>query len=252
MKRPVVTNLRNGMPILWQEGIEPKPDRSHPGALVNLPSYVMGAEYIIWEPEDLAAGEESIIRFRIEREAVAYLFLPKGTEPPAAWSPVRMDAAINRACYPEGVSVYMKRLAAESRTEISAASTGKLPPLIAVQERGSVIADIVVSEITDSIKTPMPEISGSRFIEEYEGGTELVLEAQVSPWRYSRRLPLIKKWYVSHEAEWLPLEGNQYTIPEESAPGYIRFRLELATPDGQIEYRAEKTIQVKQNYQEEQ
>ncbi|MDR1128070.1 MAG: hypothetical protein LBL20_02070, partial [Treponema sp.] len=89
------------------------------------------------------------------------------------------------------------------------------------------------------------------FAEEYEPGTELGLDGHPGPWRYSRRLPLIQKWYVSYGAEWHPLEGNRCTIPEDAESRYIRFRLELAAPDGQIEYRTEKTIQIKEKFREE-
>jgi hypothetical protein len=254
INRVVVTNLRNGMPILRDNGEKPEPDRSSLAALVNLPSYVMGAEYIIWEPEDVAGeenAEERIIRFRPAKDAAAYLFLPEGNEAPASWSPVRESAMINQAWYAGGVSVYMKRLAAENWIEIPVAGSGKLPPLVALQERGSVSADIVIRENEDREEetgdpdgVDMPEIDRFGFIEEYEAGTELLLDGRPVPWRYSRRLPLIKKWYVSYRAEWLPLEGNRWIIPEDAEPGYVRFRLELVTPDGQVEYRTEKTIVV--------
>ncbi|MDR2784657.1 MAG: IPT/TIG domain-containing protein [Treponema sp.] len=256
IKRAVVTNLRNGMPILREDGKKPEPDRSSPAALVNLPSYVMGAEYIIWEPEDVSAGEENagkerIIRFRTAKDVVAYLFLPEGKEAPASWSPVREDAMINQTWYAGGVSVYMKRLAGENRVEIPVTGSGRLPPLVAIQERGSVSADIVIrkngdreGKAGDPGNVDMPVIERAEFIEEYEAGTDLLLDGRPSPWRYSRRLPLIKKWYVSYRTEWLPLEGNCWTIPEDTEPGYIRFRVELVTPDGQVEYRTEKNIVV--------
>jgi hypothetical protein len=256
IKRAVVTNLRNGMPILRDGGEKPEPDRSSPAALVNLPSYVMGAEYIIWEPEDVSAGEENageerIIRFRTTKDAAAYLFLPEGSEAPVSWSPVRESAMINQTWYAGGVSIYMKRLASENWIEIPVRGSGKLPPLVVLQERGSVTADIVIRENEDREEkagdpdgVDMPEIDRSGFVEEYGPGTELLLEGRPVPWRYSRRLPLIKKWYVSYQAEWLPLEENRWTIPEDAEPGYVRFRLELVTPDGQVEYRTEKTIVV--------
>jgi hypothetical protein len=268
VKHAVVTNLRNGMPILRENGEKPKVDRLSLHALVNLPSYVIGAEYIIWEPEDVSTGEGNanenrVISFRAAKDAAAYLFLQEGSEAPASWSPVRENAMINRNWYGEGVSVYMKRLAAESLIEIPVAGSGKLPPLIAVQERGSVSADIVIrrgegrEEKDDDLNgVDMPVIERPGFmgvfsVEEYEAGTELLLDGRPGPWRYSRRLPLIKKWYVSYQAEWLPLEENRWTIPEDAEPGYIRFRLELVTPDGQVEYRTEKTIVVIKKIQEE-
>jgi hypothetical protein len=153
----------------------------------------------------------------------------------------------------------MKRLAGENRIEIPVTGTGKLPPLVAVQERGSVSADIVIRKNEDGeekagdpggVDTPVIDRPG--LIEEYGAGTELLLDGRPSPWRYSRRLPLIKKWYVSYQAEWLPLDENRWTIPEDAEPGYVRFRLELATPDGQVEYRTEKTITViKEKIEEE-
>jgi hypothetical protein len=250
-KRAAVTNLRNGMPILRNNGEKPKSDRSSPAALVNLPSYVMGAEYIIWEPEDVSAGKERVIRFRAAKDAAAYLFLPEGNEVPASWSPVRESAAINQTWYVGGVSVYMKRFVAENWIEIPVTGSEKLPPLVALQERGSVSADIVIREndnngekAGDSDGVDMPQVERSGFVEEYGAGTELLLDGMPIPWRYSRRLPLIKKWYVSYQAEWLPLEENRWTIPEDADPGYIRFRLELVTPDGQVEYRTEKTVVV--------
>jgi hypothetical protein len=254
IKRVVVTNLRNGMPILREGGEKPGIDRLSLHALVNLPSYAIGAEYIIWEPEDVSAGEkiagkECVISFRAVKDAVAYLFLPEGSEVPASWSPVRENAMINRNWYGDGVSVYMKRLAAENLIEIPVTGSGKLPPLIAVQERGSISADIVIrrsedrdGKADDLNDVDMPVTDWPLFIEEYEAGTELLLDGRPNPWRYSRKLPLIKKWYVSYQAEWLPLEENRWTIPEDAEPGYIRFRLELVTPDGQVEYRTEKTM----------
>jgi hypothetical protein len=254
IKRVAVTNLRNGMPILRENSEKPGINRLSSHALVNLPSYVIGAEYIIWEPEDVLAGEgnagkERVISFRVAKDAVAYLFLPEGNEAPASWSPVRENAMINRNWYGEGVSLYMKRLTGESRIDIPVTGAAKLPPLIAVQERGSISADIVIRRSEDKENKAddlngidMPVIEQPGFIEEYEAGTELLLDGRPSPWRYSRRLPLIKKWYVSYQTEWLPLEENRWTIPEDADPGYIRFRLELATPDGQVEYRTEKTI----------
>jgi hypothetical protein len=261
-QRLAVPNLRNGMPILRKDNEKPEPDRSRPAALVNLPSYAAGAEYIIWESGDLSAGNENAgkegsIRFRAARDAVAYLFLPEGIEPPASWSPVREHAMINRAYYAGGASVYMKRLAAESWVDIPVTGLEKLPPLIAVQEKGNITADIVILKNRDRGKDAnaegidVPAAGQDGFAEEYEPGTELVLDGHPGPWRYSRRLPLIKKWYVSYGAEWHPLEGNRCIIPEDAESGYIRFRLELAAPDGQIEYRTEKTIQIKEKFREE-
>jgi hypothetical protein len=158
---------------------------------------------------------------------------------------------INRAYYAGGVSVYMKRLAAESWADIPVSGLEKLPPLIAVQERGSVTADIVVArnedkgQEADASGADVPAAEQRGLVEEYEAGTELVLDGRPSPWRYSRRLPLIKKWYVSYGAEWLPLEGNRWTVPEDAESGYVRFRLELVSPDGQTEYRAEKAVPIK-------
>jgi hypothetical protein len=223
-----------------------------PEALLNLPSDVLGGEYLFWEAEDIRQEESlpdetSIIRFRVNADATVYLFLPRGTEAPEGFSFVEDRVMINRAYFPEGTAVYMKRLAAGSWAELpghgpgqeadSGASprSGRLPPLIVVQERGSVFAEITVREdVADRLTRATDTV--------FEAGTSVILDALVSPWQYSRRLPLRKRWFVDSEEGWIPLEGNSFELKGEEESTYLRFRLELYTPDGQIEYRAEKTI----------
>jgi hypothetical protein len=57
----------------------------------------------------------------------------------------------------------------------------------------------------------------------------MILESLISPWQYSLRLPL---------------EENRYDLPDTGTSGYLRFRVEIYTPDGQTEYRTEKVIGV--------
>jgi hypothetical protein len=87
------------------------------------------------------------------------------------------------------------------------------------QEKGGVGADILIRR---------------------ESGEEgLILEAPAQPWQHSRRLPLRRRWFVNAGDGWEALEGNRY-VEEESAPELLRFRVELYTPDGEVEYRTEK------------
>jgi hypothetical protein len=104
-----------------------------------------------------------------------------------------------------------------------------------VQERGSVFAEITVRDDGTDRQT-----QGTDTV--FEAGTTIIMDAVVSPWQYSRRLPLRKRWFVDGEEGWIPLEGNSFELKGEEESAYLRFRLELHTPDGQIEYRAEKTI----------
>jgi hypothetical protein len=243
-ERLVLGNLRNGMPILRNvEGQRAlRLDRSRPEALINLPSYVLGAEYAVWEPEDFALDGADRVRFRVDREALAYLFLPRTEEAPGDWSFVEEISRINRTYYPEGIRVYMKRLAAGAWTELPG---GAVPPLLAVQERGSISAEIEIREAgPEGEESSAEEAATEKAAGEFAPGTTLILEGIVSPWQYSRRLPLRKLWLVNTEAGWVPLEEDRYEIPGTLEDAFLRFRLELYTPDGQREYRAEKTIGV--------
>jgi hypothetical protein len=255
-ERRAVGNARNGMPLLRPDGVGGTPgfDRTKPEALLHLPSYVLGGEYLFWEAEDIRQEESlpdetGVIRFRVSADTTVYLFLPHDLEAPEGFSFVEDRVMINRAYFPGGTSVYMKRLAAGSWTELpgqqpsygqgqgASPGAGRLPPLIVVQERGSVFAEITVREdAADRLTQTAP---GTDTV--FEAGTNVILDAVVSPWQFSRRLPLRRRWFVEGEEGWIPLEGNSFELKDEES-AFLRFRLELYTPDGQIEYRAEKTI----------
>jgi hypothetical protein len=271
MERSVVPNVRKGMPLVRNAG-KLVPDRSGPEALLNLPSYSLGGEYILWEPEDMLQNATSVIRFRITRDAVVYLFIPDDTDVPQGWSFVERRASINRAWYQEGnlrpiwtpveprdgTMVYMKRFTAGSMVEIPVNRNGLLPPFITAQETGSLFANIKIlldESAADRSTAPSAEQAPLNVFDEYEAGTAIILDCEVSPWQYSRRLPLRRQWLVNTEAGWIPLDGNRYTLPEFPVKNleseYLRFRLELYTPDGQTEYRTEKTIRVIEKQPEE-
>jgi hypothetical protein len=84
-------------------------------------------------------------------------------------------------------------------------------------------------------------------------GPLFILDAVIRPWQYSRRLPLRKQWLVYTDEGWLPLEGGRYELTgeKEQWPAHLRFRLEIHTPDGELEYRAEKAVEVPVEPEEE-
>ncbi|GHU84953.1 hypothetical protein FACS189473_3310 [Spirochaetia bacterium] len=255
MVRSVVPHARNGMPLVRTAGTLAL-DKSNPAALINLPSYSLGGEYILWEPEDALSDETSVIRFRVTKDAAVYLFIPDNSDlrpgdAPQTWSFVEISAGINRVWYHGGTNIYMKRFTAGSRVEIPGTRNGMMPPFIAVQETGMLFADI---KIRPDETEPDRSTARTSF-GEYEAGTAIILDCDAGPWQYSRRLPLRKQWLVNTETGWIPLEENRYTLPEFTAENnggeYLRFRLELYTPDGQTEYRAEKTIRVIEKHPEE-
>jgi hypothetical protein len=244
--RLVMYHARNGMPVVEIPGTEDQDfDREREEAMIRLPSYTLGGEYVLWKEEDILAGEDARLRFRVNKDVTAYLFLPKGAAPPADWSFVEANVGINRIYYPGGTGVYMRRYHGGDWVELAGSQPGSLPPLILVQERGSVFAEI-------EIHREEPRNAGEE--------PALMLEAVLSPWQYSRRLPLRKRWLVNTGDGWVPLEGNRYEpprnfvedpaeeapdnsaepSPESSGGEYLRFRLEVYTPDGSIEYRTEK------------
>jgi hypothetical protein len=259
--RLIMYHARNGMPLVEIPGTEnSKFDRDRKEAVINLPSYTLGGESILWKEDDISTGEEAEIRFRVNKDAVVYLFLPKNAAVPAGWTFVEGNVGINRIYYPGGTGVYMRRYYGGDWVELTGTPPGTLPPLILVQERGSVFAEIVIRREDEQNR-------------EAGKGMALTLEALVSPWQYSRKLPLRKRWFVNTGDGWAPLEGNRYELPpdpaesstelsgessaensaedsEEASPaaapeysgqGYLRFRLEVYTPDGSVEYRTEKT-----------
>jgi hypothetical protein len=235
--RLVMYNARNGLPLLRGSGGGEGPgfDPAAPEALARLPSYTIGGEYPLWEAEDLDSGLTAEIRFRLSRDALVYLFLPPGTEAPEGWSFIEERPGINRTYYPRGAAVYMRRYHGGSWVEIPGSPVGRVPPLALAQEWGSVLGDIAFRRAeSPGEENPQAESAGA--------GTPLVLEALVSPWTYSRRLPLRQRWSVNTGDGWLALEGNRYTLPDEPGPEPPRFRLELYTPDGRTEHLAEKTL----------
>ena len=115
--------------------------------------------------------------------------------------------------------------------EIPGTPAGTALPLVMVQEKGDVEADILIRRESN--------------------GDALLLEALVQPWQHSRRLPLQRRWFVNTGDGWEGLEGNRY---EEGAPldappaegsvaAPLRFRLELSAPDGEVERRVEKVYE---------
>jgi hypothetical protein len=249
-ERLVMYNARNGMPLLRPAGSSGPAslgtasiDKTRPEALLNLPAYAVGGEYLLWEAEDPGTDAVRTIRFRVNADAVVYLFVPRGMEAPGDWSIIEENRRINRAYYPGGTGVYMKRFSGGSRVTIEGIPGGMTPPLVLVQERGAVFASISIRPEESPLPgTEVDEHAPSP--DEYEGGTGVILEAPTGPWQYSRRLPLRKRWFVGVDEEWLPLEGNRYDLPDTGDPGYLRFRVEIYTPDGQTEYRTEKVISV--------
>jgi hypothetical protein len=254
----VLYNAGNGMPLLGRRdepGVKPpespEPDNRDREKLINLPPYALGGEYLLFEEDVIAEDETQRIRFQVTKNAVVYLFIPRSMEAPQGFSFVEERPGINRTYYPGGTGVYMKRFNAGGTVELEGSSRGTLPPLVLVQERQPVFGEITVrieaGTPPDDAGVPVsPSIPG-----DFEAGKTVTLEAIVSPWQYSRRLPLRQRWFVNAGAEWMPLEENRYTLPEESGGGYVRFRLELYTPDGQLEYRTEKTVGIVKNENEE-
>ena len=230
-ERQVMSPVRNGAAFARS--------RDESAALFNLPSYALGGAYLLWEAEDLRADESARIRFQVNKDAAVYLFLPPGMDADPKWSFIEGNVRINRRYYPEGAAIYMRRFDAGAWVELQELPAGTPPPVTAVQERGAVFGDIQLRAAAGSPDgvSVMPG--------EYERGSVLILEALVSPWRYSRRLPLRKRWFVNAGEGWTPLEGNQYALPEEPDRAYLTIRLELYTPDGQVEHRVEKTVGIK-------
>jgi hypothetical protein len=227
--RKVMVRARNGMPLVDQGSGEERDFRAgDPEAMANLPLYVLGAEYIPWDLEDLLLDEAASIRFRLKRSAAVYLFLPSAIPAPRGWSLVEDRAGINRLYYPGGAAVYMRRYGAGAVAELPGTPAGAALPLVMAQEKGGLAADILIRR---------------------ESGAEaLILEALVQPRLSSRRLPLQKRWFVNAGDGWEALEGNRYEdaapadapVEEEAVKAPLRFRLELYTPDGVVELRVEK------------
>jgi hypothetical protein len=255
--RLVLYHARNGMPLLRREGGEDAAfDPAAPEALARLPAYAAGAEYLLWEKEDAGLAEGALLRFRLTRDAVMYLGLAPDREAPPGWSFVEERAGINKAYYPRGRAFYMRRYPGGALVEIPLGGEDRIPPLVLAQEWGSVFGEI---EIRETPEAPAGEAAGSGNVPgggggdlsggelsggEFPSGARLTLEARVSPWTYSRRLPLRKRWLVNHGEGWLALDEGAYTLPESPGAGFARFRLELYTPDGKTEYRTEKTIYI--------
>ncbi|MDR1248535.1 MAG: PQQ-binding-like beta-propeller repeat protein [Treponema sp.] len=218
--RKVMSRTRNGMPLVDRgvgEAQEYGTDDS--GAITRLPLYALGAEYLRWDLGDEQLDETASIRFQVKRNAALYLFLPRNVPAPRGWSLVEDRAGINRLYYPGGASVYMRRYGSGSWAELPGTPAGIALPLILAQERGSVGADILIRRES--------------------GGEGLILEAPAQPWQHSRRLPLRRRWFVNAGDGWEALEGNRY-LEEEPSAELLRFRVELYTPDGEVEYRTEK------------
>jgi hypothetical protein len=259
LDRPAMGHARNGMPLKAAAGAAiggAQINRSDPAAMGNLPSYTLGAEYILWEEGDALFGEGSRISFRVKRNAVIYLFLPRTAaatgdalrEALTAWSLVEDRADINRRSYPGGATVYMRRYRAFGVVELPGTPGGVAQPLIMAQERGSISADILIRhEPAAGTKTDGNTITDAGPEEDAGLGTRdaFILDTLVRPWQYARRLPLLKRWFVNIGEGWVPLDGNRYDPPanagEEPVSAPLRFRVELYTPDGELEYRAEKT-----------
>ena len=241
MPRKVMTRARNGMPLVdMRRGKDHDFSRDDPEAMANLPSYTVGAEYICWDSDDALLDESAVIRFQAKRNTVIYLFLPHNVPAPRGWSPVEGRAGINPRYYPGGAAVYMRRYGAGAQVELPGTPAGMALPLVMAQEKGDLAADILIRR---------------------ESGSEaLLLEALVQPRSYSRRLPLHRRWFVNAGDGWEPLEGNRYgeDVPVDGAPvdeapveegriaAPLRFRLELYTPDGEVERRVEKVCDEKE------
>jgi hypothetical protein len=239
MPRVVMYHARNGMPII-EVGKERDTSaflRSNPEAMINLPSYTLGAEYILWEEDDSLLDESARIRFRVKRDAVVYLFLPQNTAAPRGWGFVEARTELNRRYYPGGATVYMRRYDRSDLVEISGTPGALVQPLILVQERGGFSAEILIHR--------------------EEEADVFTLDALVSPWQFSRRLPLRKRWLVNAGDGWAPLDGNRYDasaaapVTSGDTSGFLRFRLELVTPDGVVEYRTEKVLDTEEFYEED-
>jgi hypothetical protein len=203
------------------------------------------------EEADMQADESGRISFQVSRNAVVYLFMPHNRAATSDWSLVEEGVHINGTWYSGGTSVYMKRFSAGALVDLPGTPAGVLPPLAIAQETGTISAEIKIrsgSTVTGS----EPESGLSAFqTDDYEAGTEIVLEAVMSPWQYSRRLPLLNRWLIHTADGWVPVEGNRYEIPADGPNAYLRFRLEVSTPDGQVEYRTEKTIGIIVKHSEE-
>jgi hypothetical protein len=235
--RAVATRARNGMLLVGGDGGEDFSPGA-PEAMTNLPPYALGAEYIRWDRGDELLDEAAGIRFRVKRNAALYLFLPRSVPAPRGWSLVEDGAGINRLLYPRGAAAYMRRYGAGALVELPGTPAGAALPLIMAQETGSLSADIGIRR----------------------EGEALVLEALAYPRLHSRRLPLRRRWFVNAGDGWEALEGNRYeagapaaepleasgetprdvSAGEESVDAPLRFRLELYTPDGEVECRVEK------------
>ncbi|WP_010259465.1 OmpL47-type beta-barrel domain-containing protein [Treponema primitia] len=230
MPRSVMSHARNGMPLI---------DAVDDGTIAKLPSYTLGAEYILWEEGDAELDESVRIRFQVKRNAVVYIFLPQNAAAPGSWAFVEDRVGINLQYYPGGAAVYMRRYGPSGWVEISGTPSGIIQPLIMVQEKGSVGADILINRETAELPVD-----------------SFTLEALVQPWQYSRRLPLRKRWFVNTGDGWTPLEGNRYEPPldfgeeavEKDISVPLRFRLELYTPDGEVEYRIEKVYGISTDF----
>jgi hypothetical protein len=235
--RMVLYHARNGMPLLRREGgADAVLDPAAPEALARLPSYTIGAEYLLWEKEDAGLAEGALLRFQVTRDAVVYLGLSPDREAPEGWSFVEEKAGINRTYYPRR-AFYMRRYSGGAPVTISLGGEDTLPPLVLVQEWGPVFGEITIREDPE---TPAGESAAS----EFAAGATLVLEARLSPWTYSRRLPLRKRWLVNPGEGWLALDGETYTLPDQPGAGFVRFRLEVYSPGGGTEYQTEKTIYI--------
>jgi hypothetical protein len=229
MPRKVMIRARNGMPLVDKgRGEDQEFNPGDPEAMTNLPSYTLGAEYIRWDFDDALFDEGASIRFRVKRNVVVYLFLPRNVPAPRGWSFVEDRAGINRLYYSGGAAVYMRRYGAGALAELPGTPAGTALPLIMAQEKGGLAADILIRRES--------------------GGEALVLDALVQPRQYSRRLPLQRRWFVNAGEGWEALEGNRYEaaapveapLEEETVAAPLRFRLELFTPDGEVERRVEK------------
>jgi hypothetical protein len=234
--RKVMGRARRGMPLLAADG-ETEPKAGDPGAMAALPSYVLGAEYLGWDGEDVLLDETASLSFRLKRNAVVYLFLPSAIPAPRGWSLVEDGVGINRLYYPGGAAVYMRRYPQGALAEIPGTPAGAAPPLVMAQEKGDLTANISIRR---------------------EEGA-LFLGALAQPRQHGRRLPLLRRWFVNAGDGWETLEGNRYEEPlpvetpepsGETVTAPLRFRLELYTPDGQVELRVEKVFDPEEDPEE--